>query len=498
MQQSDNSPFNIQSCEGGEEGEESPVDRMDPNLTERETLLPPRPRSPDGSIYREPKDRFNLVFIIFLYLGVATLLPWNFFITAKHYFDFKFRNTSLPDDVPYNVGNVTTDMQKNIESYLSIMSMASNLIFITLAMIFVRNVSINVRMLISLLPIIAIFITTVVFVVIDTDSWQQGFFWLTLVSAAFMVGLTAVMTGSVFGLSCLFPPRYTQAVMAGQAVGGTLSAVVNIAAIAIGEDPISSAFGFFLTAAVCSALALVAYFSLYYLKYSKFYMANQPGRSRAPTNRSDEDKDADRGVYDKNVELPSPSQLLSRRQFFAVILKKMWPYFLTVCLVFLVTLACFPAIVSLITSVNYTQDDPWTDTFFSPVVCFLLFNVCDLLGRTATHFIQIPRNGQTCGIVTLACLRLVFIPLFMMCNIVDKDPHHKKYLPDVLQNDAWPIVLNIALGLSNGYLGTLSMLHGPSQVDLDHAEGAGMVMTFGMTLGLASGSVLSLLLVKLV
>ncbi|KAL8586292.1 hypothetical protein ACOMHN_058672 [Nucella lapillus] len=471
------------------------TETMNPNQSERETLLPPRPRSLSGGIHSEPRDRFRLVFIIFLYLGVATLLPWNFFITAKHYFDYKFRNTSLPEGVSYSVGNVTTPLQNNFESYLSIMSMVANLIFISIAMVFVRNVSINSRMLISLVPIIAIFITTDIFIEIDTDSWQEGFFWFTLVSAAFMVGLTAVMTGSTFGLSCLFPPCYTQAVMAGQAVGGTLSAAVNIMSIAIGEDPKRSAFGFFLTATVCSALALFAYFALYYLKYSKFFMANQRMEKGPPINADQNDQDADQVVYDKHNEIPRSHQMMSRRQFFASILKKIWPYFLSVCLVFLVTLACFPAVVSLITSVDYTPGNSWTDTFFSPVVCFLLFNAWDLIGRTATHVIQIPRNGQTCLIVFLATLRLGFIPLFMMCNI---RPDHRKYFPVLLENDAWPIVLNILLGLSNGYIGTLSMMHGPSQVDLDHAEGAGMVMTFGMTLGLAGGSVLSLLLVKLI
>ena len=50
-----------------------------------------------------------------------------------------------------------------------------------------------------------------------------------------------------------------------QAVGGTLSAAVNIVAIAIGGDPRRSAFGYFLTATLCSIFALFAYFALFYL-----------------------------------------------------------------------------------------------------------------------------------------------------------------------------------------------------------------------------------------
>jgi equilibrative nucleoside transporter 1/2/3 len=61
--------------------------------------------------------------------------------------------------------------------------------------------------------------------------------------------------------------------------------------------------------------------------------------------------------------------------------------------------------------------------------------------------------------LSLAVLRLTFIPLFMMCNI---NPHARKYLPVLLTNDAWPIGLNVLLGLTNGYVGTLCMLYGPA------------------------------------
>lgn len=30
----------------------------------------------------EPKDKYSLAFFIFYFIGMTTLLPWNFFITA--------------------------------------------------------------------------------------------------------------------------------------------------------------------------------------------------------------------------------------------------------------------------------------------------------------------------------------------------------------------------------------------------------------------------------
>ena len=70
-----------------------------------------------------------------------------------------------------------------------------------------------------------------------------------------------------------------------------------------------------------------------------------------------------------------------------------------------------------------------------------------------------PRNGQKCCIMVLAVLRVAFIPLFMVCNI---RPDYRKYLPVVLDSDWWPAVLTVGLGLTNGYIGTLSMLYGPT------------------------------------
>ena len=77
-------------------------------------------------------------------------------------------------------------------------------------------------------------------------------------------------------------------------------------------------------------------------------------------------------------------------------------------------------------------------------------NACDCLQ---------PRNGQKCSLMTLAVLRLAFPPLFMMCNI---HPDHRNYFSVKLHSDWWPALLTVGLGLTNGYVGTLSMLYGPT------------------------------------
>ena len=71
-------------------------------------------------------------------------------------------------------------------------------------------------------------------------------------------------------------------------------------------------------------------------------------------------------------------------------LGKIWPYAVSVLLCFLVTLGCFPAITMHVRS---TTCSSWTETFFVPIACFLLFNIGDYLGRFLAGLIQWPRPG---------------------------------------------------------------------------------------------------------
>ena len=54
------------------------------------------------SVDSGPKDRKKFVYIVFYWLGIGTLLPWNFFITVNDYWNYKLRTveniTSELDD----------------------------------------------------------------------------------------------------------------------------------------------------------------------------------------------------------------------------------------------------------------------------------------------------------------------------------------------------------------------------------------------------------------
>ncbi|NXY92410.1 S29A1 protein, partial [Alcedo cyanopectus] len=95
---------------------------------------------------------------------------------------------------------------------------------------------------------------------------------------------------------------------------------------------------------------------------------------------------------------------------------------------------------------------------------------------------------DSCLLPALVALRVIFIPLFMLCNVQPRD-----YLPVIFSHDAWYIIFMIIFSVSNGYLASLCMCFGPKKVLAHEAETAGAVMAFFLSLGLALGAAVSFL-----
>lgn len=61
------------------------------------SLLPQHSPGPPA-VQSIPEDSYFLVYIIFFLMGIGSLLPWNFFITAKQYWLYKLSNSSHETD----------------------------------------------------------------------------------------------------------------------------------------------------------------------------------------------------------------------------------------------------------------------------------------------------------------------------------------------------------------------------------------------------------------
>ncbi|KAG7229996.1 hypothetical protein INR49_009716 [Caranx melampygus] len=443
-------------------------DSEDEENEDSASLLPKHSSAPLAERY-SPEDSYNLVYIIFFLMGIGSLLPWNFFITAKHYWLYKLSNNTHHGSSK----DQRSDLSDYFESYLAIASTVPSVLCLVLNYVLVNRLSPNVRILSSLFVILLVFIVTTVLVKVDVSDCRVEFFVGTLVSVAVVSGVSNLFSGSMFGISGHFPMRISQALISGQAMGGTLSAVASVIDLAAAEDVTDSALAYFLTADVFILLCIITYLLLPKLAYSRHYMLLATCTSTGVMSDGG-------GAAASKVSVPP---LLP-------ILRKTWVLGLSVFYVFCVSIMVFPAVSSGIQSVHKDSGTPWTTTYFVPLTSFFLYNVADFCGRQTTAWLQVP--GPTSRVLpTLVLCRSIMVPLLMFCNYQPRDHLHTV----LFTHDAYPVVFNCLLGLSNGYLGTLPMIYGPKVVPRELAEATGVVMSFFLTLGLAVGSAFSVLIV---
>ncbi|KAB1270965.1 Equilibrative nucleoside transporter 3 [Camelus dromedarius] len=493
---------------------------------DQEALLEKQLDRPPPGLQR-PKDRFHGAYIIFFSLGIGSLLPWNFFITAREYWIFKLSNCSGPatgeepkgsdilaepahglascstleaqvsslvlplDSGPGFQAVITSTassllcLQNYFESYLAVASTVPSVLCLVVNFLLVNRVPIHVRVLASLTVMLAIFVVMTVLVKVDTSSWTHSFFAVTIICMAILSGTSIIFSSSVFGMTGSFPMRNSQALISGGAMGGTVSAVASLLDLAASSDVTDSALAFFLTADVFLALCVGLYLLLPRLEYARYYMrpvwpAVFSGDEQMPQDSA-------------NPPLVVPGSSDSPTPPLRPILKKTAG--LGFCIIYLlfITSLIFPAISTNIESLNKGSGSPWTTKFFVPLTTFLLYNFADLCGRQITAWIQVP-GPKSKVLPGLVLLRTGLVPLFIFCNYQPRV--HLQTV--VFQSDVYPVLFTSLLGLSNGYLSTLALIYGPKIVPRELAEATGVVMTFYLCLGLVLGSACSTLLVHLI
>ncbi|CAJ1067124.1 equilibrative nucleoside transporter 1-like [Xyrichtys novacula] len=436
-----------------------------------------------------PRDKYNAVWIIFFILGLGTLLPWNFFMTATMYFTSRLKDPPTTTDLFANQttngtlaadGDTRNVLESKFNNVMTLCAMVPLLIFTCLNSFIHQRIPQKLRISGSLTVILVVFLLTAVLVKVDVAPLP--FFTLTMIKIICINSFGAILQGSLFGLAGILPASYTTPIMSGQGLAGAFAAFSMICALASGSALQDSAFGYFITACVVILLAIMSYLALPRMEFFQYYMESNVSRPSADEENKMDLLRKDNGAEKRPVVSLTDDEAKPSVSVFSIF-KQIWVMALSVCFIFTVTIGTFPAVTVEVQS-TVANGGAW-ETYFIPVSCFLLFNVMDWAGRSLTAVCMWP-GKDSIWLPVFVAMRVVFIPLFMLCNV---QPRH--YLPVLFSHDAWYIIFMIFFSFSNGYLASLCMCFGPKKVSQHEAETAGAIMAFFLSLGLALGAAVS-------
>uniref|UniRef100_A0A669CJD8 Solute carrier family 29 member 1a n=1 Tax=Oreochromis niloticus TaxID=8128 RepID=A0A669CJD8_ORENI len=417
--------------------------------------------------------RYNSVWLIFFILGLGSLLPWNFFMTATMYFTSRLKDVPTVHSSNQTANETAGDSRNVLESkfnnVMTLCAMVPLLIFTCLNSFIHQRIPQKLRISGSLTVILVVFLVTAV--VVKVELAPLPFFVLTMVKIVCINSFGAIFQSSLFGLAGILPASYTTPIMSGQGLAGTFAAFSMICALASGSELQDSAFGYFITACVVILLAIMSYLALPKMLLLKLCSQQSHYKSDIICSMQAFSTCVTDWLHNINKAL-------------LVLSNQIWVMALSVCFIFTVTIGVFPAVTVDVKS-TVADGGVW-EKYFIPVSCFLLFNVMDWAGRSLTAVCMWP-GKDSIWLPILVGLRVVFIPLFMLCNVQPRVISQTVWF----SHDAWYIIFMIFFSFSNGYLASLCMCFGPKKVSQHEAETAGAIMAFFLSLGLALGAAVS-------
>lgn len=148
-------------------------------------------------------DNHNWLYWAFIWLGLGSLLPINFFITADPYFRYKLHDPTL--------GNATASkLELAYENAVTVCSSVPNMI-VTLLVTFICIPYVHkYRICGSLIGITICFLICFALVFVDVSHWRELFFIITMILVMIQGVLNAILLNCLFSLTSTLPSRYIQ------------------------------------------------------------------------------------------------------------------------------------------------------------------------------------------------------------------------------------------------------------------------------------------------
>ncbi|CAF88775.1 unnamed protein product, partial [Tetraodon nigroviridis] len=148
----------------------------------RASLIPPTELQPDRTMTaaNAPRDKYHAVWIIFFIMGLATLLPWNFFMTATMYFTSRLKDGPHTDGANQTLNGISPSvLEAKFNNVMTLCAMVPLLIFTCLNSFIHQRIPQKLRISGSMVVILVVFLLTAIFVKVDLAPLP--FFTLTMI-----------------------------------------------------------------------------------------------------------------------------------------------------------------------------------------------------------------------------------------------------------------------------------------------------------------------------
>ncbi|XP_036828176.1 equilibrative nucleoside transporter 4-like isoform X1 [Oncorhynchus mykiss] len=437
-----------------------------------------------------PDDRYHGIYFAMLLAGVGFLLPYNSFITDVDYLHHKFQGSSIVFD-------------------MSLVYIVVALVAVILNNILVERISLHTRITVGYLFALSPLVFVSVF-----DVWLESFTTRqAYIVNLFSVGVVAfgctVQQSSFYGYMGMLPKRYTQGVMTGESTAGVIISLSRIfTKLMISNERINTLI-FFLVSITMEMLCFLLHLIVRRSRFVRYYTGpthrgHSLGKGHdigsevsgtgyrvhhdvtteevrfgngvvATTSPSDDVTDEfTGGTY---VRFGVPKDKIRRswpglRDMFLhryIVARVIWAYMLSIAVTYSITLCLFPGLESEIRNPTLGE---WL-----PILIMATFNMADFVGKILA---ALPYEWTGGHLLLFSCLRVVFIPLLVMCVYPSSTP--------TLSHPAWPCLFSLLMGVTNGYFGSVPMIQAAGKVPPEQRELAGNTMTVSYMTGLMLGS----------
>nr|XP_034987317.1 equilibrative nucleoside transporter 4 isoform X2 [Zootoca vivipara] len=445
-----------------------------------------------------PQDRYHGIYFAMLLAGVGFLLPYNSFITDVDYLHHKYPGTSIVFD------------------------MSLTYILVALAAVILNNalvemLSLHTRIAGTCLPWAPSSLSASV-----TSGWTSSPRRKLTPSTSLLWAWWPLVAqqSSFYGYTGMLPKRYTQGVMTGESTAGVIISLSRIFTKLLLSDEKENTIIFFFISITLELICFVLHLLVKRTHFVKYYTArsrdrgppecrgpgghgsgyrvhhdvtaedirfeNRPGGQEAspPEAFGQEGELAGGGGTYVRFDVPRAKFQRSWPSFRDMMLHRyivsrvIWAYMLSIAMTYFITLCLFPGLESEIRNCTLGE---WL-----PILIMAIFNLSDFVGKILA---ALPYDWRGTHLLIYSCLRVVFIPLFIMCVYPSGKP--------TFGHPAWPCVFSLLMGITNGYFGSVPMILAAGKVSPEQRELAGNTMTVSYMSGLTLGSAVAYLAYRL-